>query len=29
MTFVLSSEHESEIVAIIGTLLDNIHVGCK
>ena len=29
MTCVLSSEHESEIVAIIGTLLDDIHVGCK
>ena len=29
MTCVLSSEHESEIVATIGTLLDVIHVGCK
>ena len=29
MTCVLSSEHESQIVAIIGTLLDDIHVGCK
>ena len=29
MTSVLSSEHESEIVAMIGTLLDDIHVGCK
>ena len=26
MTCVLSSEHESQIVAIIGTLLDDIHV---
>ena len=29
MNCVLSSEHESQIVAIIGTLLDDIHVGCK
>ena len=29
MNWVLSSEHESQIVAIIGTLLDDIHVGCK
>ena len=29
MTCVLSSEHESKIVATIGTLLDDIHVGCK
>ena len=29
MTCVLSSEHESQIVAMIGTLLDDIHVGCK
>ena len=29
MTCVLSREHESQIVAIIGTLLDDIHVGCK
>ena len=29
MTCVLSSEHESQIVAIIGILLDDIHVGCK
>ena len=29
MTCGLSSEHERQIVAIIGTLLDDIHVGCK
>ena len=29
MTCVLSSEHESQIVAMIGTLLDDIDVGCK
>ena len=29
MTCVLSSEDESQIVAIIGTLLDDTHVGCK
>ena len=29
MTCVLSSEHESQIVAMIGTLLDDILVGCK
>ena len=29
MTCVLSSEHESQIVAMIGTLLDDIRVGCK
>ena len=29
MTCVLSSEQESQIVAMIGTLLDDIHVGCK
>ena len=29
MTCVLSSEHESQIVTIIGTLLCGIHVGCK
>ena len=29
MTCVLSSEHESQIVTIIGTLLCDIHVGCK
>ena len=29
MNCVLSSEHESEIVATIGTLLDDILVGCK
>ena len=29
MTCFLSSKHESEIVATIGTLLDDIHVGCK
>ena len=29
MTCVLSSEHESQIVTIIGTLLHDIHVGCK
>ena len=29
MTCVLSSEHESEVVATIGTLLDDIHFGCK
>ena len=28
-SFVLSSEHESQIVTIIGTLLCDIHVGCK
>ena len=28
MTCVLSSEHESQIVAMIGTLLDDIRVGC-
>ena len=29
MTCVLSSEHESQIVAFIGSLLDDIYVGCK
>ena len=29
MTCVLSSEHESQIVAIIGTLLYDTHVACK
>ena len=29
MTCVLSSEHERQIVAMIGALLDDIHVGCK
>ena len=29
MTCVLSSEHESQIVGIIGTFLDDIYVGCK
>ena len=29
MTCVLSSEHESQIVTIIGTLLYDIHVNCK
>ena len=29
MTCFLSSKHKGEIVAIIGTLLDDIHVGCQ
>ena len=29
MTSVLSSKHESQVVTIIGTLLDDNHVGCK
>ena len=29
MTCVLSGEHESQIVTIIGTLLYDIHDGCK
>ena len=29
MTCVLSSEHENQIVTIIGTLLHDTHVGCK
>ena len=29
MSCVLSSEHEIQIVTIIGTLLYDIHVGCK
>ena len=29
MTCFLSSKHESEIIAMIDTFLDDIHVGCK
>ena len=29
MTCVLSSEHESQIVTIIGTFLHDLHVDCK